>query len=311
MSAVFISVLIVVVYGLWQPTFFSSWSVNNFFLNTPITGQVNTVGVFPRDKPSKVDSTSPEVDAVASGAYDASSHLRLWAKNDDEVRSIASLTKLMSALVFLEHRPDWDEIQKIQASDNREGNKANLFLGEELTTDQLFQTALIASDNSAIMALVRSTGLTEEVFVAEMNKKAVEYRLKKTVFVEPTGLDKDNQSTVREVAKLAEIAFAKPEIKKALIKNSFEYTTVTGREKKIVSTNDLLRLPSILGIDLLAGKTGHLPEAGYCFVGWFENNGHEIITVVLGAPDTAARFTESAKLAAWSFKAFHWKNSSN
>ncbi|HRH33048.1 MAG TPA: serine hydrolase [bacterium] len=306
MSAVFISVLIVLVYGLWQPTFFTSWSISNFFLHTPTPGKVNAVGVFSQDKPSKISSSSPEVDSLASGVYDVSSHLRLWSKNDDEVRSIASLTKLMSALVFLEHRPEWNDIQKIEVSDNREGNKANLFLGEQLTTDQLFQTALIASDNTAIIALVRSTGLSEKDFVTEMNKKASQYRLKKTVFVEPTGLDKENQSTVREVAKLAEIAFAKPEIKNALTKNSFEYTTITGREKKIVSTNDLLRLPSIHGTSLLAGKTGHLPEAGYCFVGWFENNGHEIITVVLGAPDTAARFTESAKLAAWSFKAFQW-----
>ncbi len=308
MNVVIITLTMLAIFNLWQPNFLSSLSLSKTFLTEPIPGKVNQNGTITLKRPQLVTTSLPEIKAAAAGVYDSSSHTRLWSNQDDEIRSIASLTKLMSALVFLDHNPGWEKVQKIQASDEREGSKANLFLGEELTTNDLFQTALIASDNTAISALVRSTGLSEAEFVTEMNKKALTYRLKNTTFVEPTGLNKANQSTVKEVAKLAEKAFARSEIKSTLLRNSYDFTTLDGRDKHIVSTNDLLRLPSIPSTTILAGKTGHLIEAGFCFVGWFEKNGHEIITVVLGTDDTAARFTETEKLVAWAYSSYHWTN---
>ena len=308
MNVVVITLTLLAIFNLWQPNFLSSLSFSKIFLTEPIPGKVNQNGIISLKRPQLITTSSPSIKAAAAGVYDTSSHTRLWSNQDTEVRSIASLTKLMSALVFLDHNPGWEKIQKIEASDEREGGKANLFLGEELTTNDIFQTALIASDNTAITALVRSTGLSEAEFVIEMNTKAELYRFKNTTFVEPTGLDKANQSTVKEVAILAEKAFARTEIKTALLRNSYDFTTLTGREKHITSTNDLLRLPPIPSIAILAGKTGHLTEAGFCFVGWFEKNGHEIITVVLGTDDTAARFTETEKLVAWAYSSYHWTN---
>ena len=83
-------------------------------------------------------------------------------------------------------------------------------------------------------------------------------------------------------------------------------TTEGGRSVAVVTTDNLLKAPVSQDIHLLAGKTGYLPEAGYCFVGWFEQDGHEIITVVLGASDEDSRFTETKKLALWAYRTHTW-----
>jgi len=306
MYPVIIAIFVLLFFGLWQPTFLQSVSAKDTLLSNLIPKNFSGYDVHTSAKPIRSQTNDPEIKAEAAGVYDASSRFRLWSKNDDSVRSIASITKLMTVLVFLDHNPGWDQTVEITAADNRIGSKAYLFLGDRLSEEDLFRTALVASDNTAITALVRSTGLSEEDFVLKMNQKALALRLKSTTFVEPTGLNSNNQSTVRDITRLALAAFAKPEIRKALQFSRYEFETKGSKKVIVISTNQLLENPNPNSPKLLAGKTGHLPEAGYCFVGWFEHNGHAVISVILGAPEVDDRFIETQKLVSWAYNGYSW-----
>lgn len=224
----------------------------------------------------------------------------LFAKNADVPQPIASITKLMTALVFLETKPDWQTQYKIRVEDNISGGRLNLFLGETVTLRDLFLTSLIASDNGATMALVHASGLSEQDFIARMNTLAKDLRLNKTFFTDPIGLSARNVSTAREVALLARAALDKPEISDAVSRKDYSFTTLEGKEKFIESTDYLLFDPAPGELRPLGGKTGYTDLAGYCFVGRFKGlGGEELITVVLNSPGRNDRFRESKTLVGW------------
>lgn len=306
MYAVIIAISVLLIFNFWQPTFLQSVSAKDTFLSNLIPQSFADKNIQGLPKPIRSAALDPEIKAEAAGVYSTKPGFRLWSNNDTNVRPIASITKLMTVLVFLEHNPGWDKTVEIIADDNRLGSKAYLFLGDRLSVEDLFRTSLVASDNTAITALVRSTGLSEDDFVVAMNQKAESLRLSSTVFVEPTGLNSNNQSTVRDITRLALAAFEQPEIRQALQYSRYEFETEALKTVTVFSTNDLLGIPFSDSPKLLAGKTGHLPEAGYCFVGWFEYNGQTIISVVLGAPESDDRFIETQKLVEWAYNGYSW-----
>jgi D-alanyl-D-alanine carboxypeptidase len=240
-----------------------------------------------------------ETDAENVAAMDCQSGDMIFTKRIDQPRSIASITKLMTALVFLDNNPGWEEIYEMRESDRREGGVIHLFTGERVRVKDLFYTSLVGSGNTATIALVHSTGISEQEFVEKMNQKAQDLGLKNTRFVEASGLHSGNLSTAREVAKLADVAFADSEIATACSTGIYEYKTLNGRRKIIYSTNYLLSSENLKTdhITVLGGKTGYIDAAGYCLVSKFKNTvGGEIITVVLGTGDNGARFEETEKL---------------
>ncbi len=231
-----------------------------------------------------------------------------YTKNADEPQAIASITKLMTALVFIEHNPGWDTTYTIGAADQVQGGVLNLWPGDEVTIKQLFKTSLIASDNGATLALVHASGLSEKEFVQKMNEKALFLGLKKTSFVDPVGLDENNVSTAREVALLAKAALAVPEISVATETKDFKFTTVAGREKIIESTDYLLFDSADNPFVILGGKTGYTENAGYCFVGRFKDaSGREVISAVLNSSGKNERFRESKDLVNWVFNNYQWR----
>lgn len=231
----------------------------------------------------------------------------LYEKNASDKQPIASLTKLMTALVFLDNNPGFEEEYIIKSTDNVVGGKNNLFTGETVRLRDLFNTSLVASDNSATLALARSTGLSDEEFVKAMNDKAGKLGLFNTSFTEPTGLSDKNISTAKEVARLAKEALGHEEIKKATVIKEYQFSTKEGREKKIFSTDYLLYSNSNPNISLLGGKTGYTERAGYCFVGKFANQSQEeIISVVLNSNGKNDRFLETKSLVDWIFANYNW-----
>ena len=231
----------------------------------------------------------------------------LYEKNSAAKQPIASLTKLMTALIFLEHNPGFDKDYVVAKSDNVPGGKNNLFSGDTVKVSDLLNTSLVASDNGATMALAHSTGLSEEEFVKAMNDKATKLGLFNTSFTEPTGLSDKNVSTARDIARLAEEALSHEEIRSATTKKEYNFTTKEGREKKISSTDYLLYSNPSSEIGLLGGKTGYTENAGYCFVGKFANNRQdEVISVVLNSNGKNDRFLETKSLVNWVFTNFNW-----
>jgi D-alanyl-D-alanine carboxypeptidase len=236
----------------------------------------------------------------------------LWDKNGDDSRAIASITKLFTALVFLDFNPGWDKTYQMKNTDRREGGKVYLWSGEKVSVKDLFYLSLVASGNSETMALVNSTGLGEELFVKKMNEKAKELGLKNTVFLDPVGLNEGNVSTAREVAKFARTALAKQEIAKAVTTDKYRCATKAGRKIAVSSTDELLGDKIDQGLDLDGGKTGYNGRAGYCFVGKFTNaENHPLISVILGEATKKSRFSETMDLVKWAYDSHAWPEKMN
>lgn len=267
--------------------------------------QEELVDVVPQKCEENVGAYESDCKFVA--VIDAKTKTLLFQKNTEESTPIASITKLMTALVFLDYNPGWDKIYTIKESDRREGGKIYLYKGEQVKVKDLFYTSLIGSANTATMALISSTGMSEEEFVQKMNDKAFELGLLQTSFADPTGLSQKNISTAHEVALLARVALAQRDIRQATLIQEYQFETLSGRKKKIISTDYLLGNLPPNGIRIIGGKTGYTPSAGFCFTGDFLHEGeNEIISAVLGCPDYTGRFTETKRLAEWIYDNYEW-----
>jgi D-alanyl-D-alanine carboxypeptidase len=285
----------------------------HWFLNlilTLILMRTNS-GVLVNDniKVIKFNPNAPEINVLAdkSAVLSGDDRVFLFDKKSDEVQPIASISKLMTALVFLDNNPGWDTTYTITDADKIAGGKLNLFSGEEIKLRDIFKTSLIASDNGATMALVHASGLSEKEFIQKMNDKAAHLRLTKTKFIDATGLSDENVSTAREVALLAKEALSHPEITETTESKNYHFTTVDGRKKDIESTDYLLFDSEKNSFQVVGGKTGYTDKAGYCFVGRFKDaGGREIISVVLNSAGKNDRFKESKNLVNWVFGNYQW-----
>lgn len=254
------------------------------------------------------DSLGVVLTATSAVAGDVASGEVLWEKSASEIRSIASISKLMTALVFLENNPGWSEPITMEVADEIGGDTANIKREEVVTVRDLFMASLIASDNNATMALVRSTGLSSEDFVRQMNAKAKALGLNSTHFVEPVGLNADNKSTALEIFKLARTAFANKEISSATSQKNYSFTAISGQSHKIKSTNGLLGAY----LNVVSGKTGFTEQAGHCVVVEVsDSEGHKIISVVLGSASNDDRFRDAKILSAWVLANFSWPKQAN
>ena len=157
------------------------------------------------------------------------------------------------------------------------------------------------------MALARSTGLTEEGFVEAMNQKAQELGMSDSIFFEPTGLDPANVSTAFDIIKLAQTALSQPDIAAATKQKEYKFSIINAPRNYTLKNTDRL-LNSYLNV--VSGKTGFLDEAGYCLVSNIDNNGHEVLVVVLGSETEDSRFQEVKALSQWSFDNYYWPETS-
>ena len=249
-------------------------------------------------------SLGMKVTALSAIIVDAESGIILWQKNPDQVQPIASLTKLISVLVFLDYNPGWETEVTVTSADLRAGG--HIYQGEKLTVRDLFNLALIPSSNSAIMALTSSTGLSKEEFTARMNQKAAALDMKQAKFSEPTGLSPENVASATDIIKLARTAFSREEIRNITIQQEFTFQVLNNKRSATVKNTDKL-LGSYLKIN--AGKTGSLDEAGYCLVSEVVGPaGQKIFVVVLGSLSDSDRFQDLKALAQWAFDNYFWPN---
>ena len=216
----------------------------------------------------------------------------LYEKNSGRQVPIASLTKLMTALVFVEQKPDLERTAEVQATDLAGGGLTRLRKGEQVSLGDLLHMSLMCSDNVATRILARSTVLGPADFIARMDQKAVELGLTHTSFVEPTGLDARNVSSASDVARLLHAAAHDPVIQG--ITTTRQYTVHAGARSHVFgNTNRLLYGDRY---EILGGKTGFISQAGYCFATWVRSQGRDVIAVVLGAPTAATRFADASRM---------------
>lgn len=282
--------------------------VNNVFLFNEQNELVAVQTVTNEKMPKAIDEKSLGVvlDSPRAIVVDVATGQALWKKSANEKQSIASITKLMTALVFLENNPGWDKEVEIDINDYREGGRRYVFSGQKILVKDLYDLSLIASSNEAIAALVRSTGISESDFVAKMNEYAKRLDMVSTTFADPTGLNVDNKSTAEDLAKLIVTASEKPEIAEVTTKAEakIKLRTKAGEKEVVVPATDRL-LGSF--INIVTGKTGFVEEAGYCMAAVVVNdNNNRLAIVTLGAKTSPDRFHDVKALAWWSFKQFKW-----
>lgn len=262
--------------------------------------------------PQKINPENIGVELTAKSAVvlDAKSGKILFSKNAGEARPIASITKLMTALVFLDHNPGWEKVVAITEDDQRVGGIIYLAPGGKVTVRDLFNLTLISSTNEAAVALAKSTGLELVEFVNLMNAKAAELGLQNTKFVEPTGLEPGNVSTAYELSQLARAAFSQPEIVEATAKSRYNFSLAnSGRKIIAYSTDDLLGSflnDENFGYRLLGAKTGYLNEAGYCLTSQIIKGENPIIITLLGSQTEKDRWQEAKGLAEWTYENYEW-----
>ncbi|OGP79330.1 MAG: hypothetical protein A2V86_04315 [Deltaproteobacteria bacterium RBG_16_49_23] len=233
----------------------------------------------------------------AAVVVDMENRVILYEKNPTLQRSVASITKLMTVLVFRELTVDLDHPVIIQNHD-RTSTASNFPVGNSYRLIDLLHGVLMASDNRAAMALARATGLSVEEFVSRMNDKAAQLGLWDTRFADPTGLKEENVSSALDCVKLIETALQDTLI--AQISTKKEYRCRSTLKKRPVTLYNTNRLLSHDDMQILGGKTGFIRRSGYCLatcVG--DRNGKKIAFILLGAPSNTLRFQEMYKLIRW------------
>jgi len=223
----------------------------------------------------------------------------LYEKNAEATVPIASITKLMTVMVFLEGKPDLDRMADVTGEDLKGAGHTRLRNHEHVALGDLLHMALMCSDNAATRVLVRESSLAPEDFLARMNQKALELGLTHTRYVEFTGLDERNVSTASDVARLLRVAANQPMIHGITTTRSYQFSSTRPygsrsipRRHMVANTNRLL----YGRYEILGGKTGFIQEAGYCLATWLRADGREMIAVVLGAPTNATRFADVMRL---------------
>jgi D-alanyl-D-alanine endopeptidase (penicillin-binding protein 7) len=243
--------------------------------------------------------TSDELDLKSSVAFviDQNTNEVLLNKNANAVLPIASITKLMTALVVTEKALPLDEpVVVTQADlDATAGNRSRLALGTQLTRGEMLHLALMSSENRAARVLGRSYPGGIEPFIAAMNAKARELGMRDTHYVEPTGLSSDNRSSAQDLSRLVRAAFVHPIIRE--LSTSPEATVPVGRHQvQFHNTNGLIRNPEWeIGLQ----KTGYISAAGRCLVMQTKMAGRNLILVLLDSAGKYSRFGDAERIRHW------------
>jgi D-alanyl-D-alanine endopeptidase (penicillin-binding protein 7) len=264
-------------------------------LATPVAGR----RAFDFDLPDSNICAGIRLNVKSGIAIDNKTHKVLYCYNADSMMPVASISKLLTAMVVLDdYKPD--SILIITEEDGTNSAKSSLRIGERITVRDLLHVALIRSDNRAARAISRSISPTYELFANKMNAKAREIGLVNTVMYEPTGLDERNRSTAADCARLINQAMLYPEIARITSLKDYTYRTVDRNKlKRVVNTNKLV----FSKYRILAGKTGYISESDYCLTTVIEDgSGKKVTVVVLGAPGPQTRFREARRLATWAFR---------
>jgi D-alanyl-D-alanine endopeptidase (penicillin-binding protein 7) len=249
----------------------------------------------------KVDASGelvPDLRAAAAIIYDPETNQVLWEENSQNQRSIASITKVMTATVFLENNPDLSQQVVVARGDVFQASTTHLKANDKVTADDLLHLLLIASDNAAARALARISPHGSEGFVGRMNEKARELGLQSTSYADPSGLLSENVSSAYDMARLITLASQDERISSIMRLSEYTVSTANRRSVTFHSTNHLLGRTDV---DVRAGKTGFISKAGYCLATLLRmpDNGPQVAVVVLGARSNAGRFMESRNLFNW------------
>ncbi len=241
----------------------------------------------------------PDVKSRSAIAIDVATGAEIFGKDADEIRPIASTTKIFVAMAVRARGIDldgWTEITRADARSAAGGARTRLDVGQKFRNKDLLRAMLMASDNRAPTALGRAAGLDPDELIQAMNKVAKELHLKRTKFTDTSGL-RGNVSTAREMA-IALRAALEDEVLRGIMHEDFAEVISKDRYAKIGygTTNQPLVSRRY---DVIGGKTGYTKPAGYCFVTAARFDKHEVVMAFLGADEKLTRFGDFNRVASW------------
>ena len=250
------------------------------------------------------NSPDPEITAKIAFVFETTRQRILWQKNGlRESQPIASLTKLMTALIVMENAKLDDVFTVSKKAVQTSGELGGLIVDERLTVANLLYALLVESSNDAAVALAENiSAKTGKNFVDLMNQKAKVLGLTNTNFTDPSGLDANNRSSAWDLNRLMQEFLKYPILQKITQTTAFDFKSVDAKfSHHLTSTDKLLgQYPEII-----AGKTGYTEEAGNCMIlAWRTPNGQGIVISII--MDSRDRMAESEALLKWTKEAFLW-----
>jgi D-alanyl-D-alanine endopeptidase (penicillin-binding protein 7) len=257
----------------------------------------------PRFRTDDAGNVVPDIRAAAAIIYDPATGKVLYEENSQDERSIASITKVMTAIVFLETATDLNQEVQIVRADTLRASTTYLRTNDRVRLSDLLHLLLIPSDNAAARALARLSPLGYDGFIARMNQKADDLGLDHTAYTDPSGLYADNISSAYDMARLISYASEDDRIGPIMRTPEYSFRTVQAprRAPRLITvrnTNQILRNGDM---DVLGGKTGFISKAGYCLATLLKmpSGGPSLAVVVLGATSNLGRFWETRHLMTW------------
>lgn len=251
--------------------------------------------------PSDAPLPEPRVSAKSWIVMDAETGEEVAAHDADAHRSIASITKLMTVMLAREMGVDDGRMVAITRQDEVGGGRLRVPVGTKVSAKDLIASALVGSANNAANALARATGLTRGEFVSRMNESASSIGMMGATFADPTGIEVGNIASARDVARMSIKAFSDPVILSMTGAETYTVAAVTNKSypHPIANTNKLIHDRDV---EVVAGKTGFIYEAGYTLTTRLHQDGKkDLLVVVLGSDTKNLSFKEAKTLAEWAW----------
>jgi len=249
--------------------------------------------------PLVLDPAKLRLASLNAVVIDASANRPVYAKGADDVTPIASLTKLMTAIVTLDAALPLDESIAIDVDDLDflKGTRSRLRMGAELPRREMLRLALMSSENRAASSLARNYPGGTAAFVAAMNAKAASLGMAHSSFADPTGLSAQNVSTANDLAALVAAAAQYPQIREFSTTGS-HYVEVqpTGQWLGFNNTNNLVKSAQW---DIQLSKTGYIREAGKCLVMLVTIASKPFVIVLLDSAGKYTRLGDAQRVRYW------------
>lgn len=240
---------------------------------------------------------------------DSASGQVLYSKNANEQLPLASLTKLVAMKVFLDTKPNLNQVVTYKVQDENYNYayadksvlaRLRVSDGETMTIRDLLYSSVLGSANNAVESLVRVSGLKRADFIAKMNKYAKNVGATQTKFVEPTGLSPENVSTAKDYGLLTRAVLTDGHLEKVSMTKKYNFVTINKKIPHYLKNSNSLFFNT--NLQITGSKTGYLDEAQYCLMTRVKNNnGREVIAITFGTPTKNASFNETKNLINYGF----------
>ncbi len=244
------------------------------------------------------DDKLPQLDSNIALIFDEKTQKLLYQKNARMVAPIASITKLMTAMVVLDANLPMNKAVSVETADMDvlKGTRSRLSVGMTFQRSELLKLALMSSENRAAAALARTYPGGRKAAIAAMNAKAKALGMQNTYFRDPTGLNSNNVSTARDLVKMVAAARRYATIRRFTTTSSHIVNAKAGKELMFNNTNPLVRSDSW---DIGVSKTGFINEAGRCLVMEARINKRPVIIVLLDSQGKTARIEDARRIKRW------------